>query len=185
MKLAMVYSTITTSMAKMTPASGVLKDAAMAAALPQATSERTQLLGTANAWPSRLDAAAPRCTAGPSFPPERPAPSAKTPPQNCRTALRQVIRPWWRANRSMTCDTPVRCKSGGERSRTRPMTKAASSGAKNRSAAVTWKLSEWSSRSSQATASMAYSNSSITPAVARPASTASTASCGSASTLAS
>jgi len=60
MKLAMVYSIITTSMAKMTPAIGVLNEPAMAAAVPQATSVRTLLLGSSNAWPIRLDAAAPR-----------------------------------------------------------------------------------------------------------------------------
>ena len=93
MKLAMVYSIITTSMANTTPASGVLKDAAMAAALPQATSERTQLFGTARPWPSKLETAAPRCTAGPSLPPERPQVRANTPPANCRAPLRHVMRP--------------------------------------------------------------------------------------------
>ncbi len=42
---AMVYSINTTSMAKITPASGVLNDAAMAAATPQAASMRRLLFG--------------------------------------------------------------------------------------------------------------------------------------------
>ena len=69
----MVYSMSTTSIAKMTPASGVLKDAAMAAAVPQATNVRKLLVDCRKVEPSRLDAAAPKCTAGPSRPPERPA----------------------------------------------------------------------------------------------------------------
>ena len=45
MKPAMVYSIITTSMAKMTPATGVLKEAEIPAAVPQATSTRRLLWG--------------------------------------------------------------------------------------------------------------------------------------------
>ena len=45
MKLAMVYSIITTSIAKMTPAIGVLKEAPMAAAEPHATRVRMLLFG--------------------------------------------------------------------------------------------------------------------------------------------
>ena len=41
----MVYSTMITSMAKITPASGVLNDAAIAAAAPQATRIRILLFG--------------------------------------------------------------------------------------------------------------------------------------------
>ena len=82
MKLAMVYSIITTSMAKMTPAIGVLNDAPMAAAEPQATNVRTLLLGSRKASPSRLEVAAPRCTAGPSRPPDSPVVNAATPPKN-------------------------------------------------------------------------------------------------------
>ena len=52
MKLAMVYSIMTTSIAKMTPAIGVLKDAAIAAAVPQPTRARILLLGSRNNWPS-------------------------------------------------------------------------------------------------------------------------------------
>jgi hypothetical protein len=59
-KLPMVYSIITTSIAKMTPARGVLKDPAIAAAVPQATRVRILLLGNSNACPSRLELAAPR-----------------------------------------------------------------------------------------------------------------------------
>ncbi|MEJ2575697.1 MAG: chloride channel protein, partial [Gammaproteobacteria bacterium] len=47
MKLATVYSSITTSSAKMTPARGVLKEAAMPAAVPQPTRVRMALLGSA------------------------------------------------------------------------------------------------------------------------------------------
>ena len=60
MKLAMVYSIITTSMAKMTPAMGVLKLLAIAAAVPQATIVRMLLLGKREARPSRLAAVAPK-----------------------------------------------------------------------------------------------------------------------------
>ena len=67
-KPAMVYSIITTSMAKMTPEIGVLKEAEMAAAQPQATSVRMLLFGSRIHWPIRLEKAAPRCTAGPSRP---------------------------------------------------------------------------------------------------------------------
>jgi hypothetical protein len=42
----MLYSSSTISIAKATPASGVLKEAAMAAALPQATRVRMVLLGS-------------------------------------------------------------------------------------------------------------------------------------------
>ena len=55
-----VYSNITTSIAKITPAIGVLNDAAMAAAMPQPTSRRILLLGSISFCPSKLLAAAPR-----------------------------------------------------------------------------------------------------------------------------
>ena len=53
MKLTIAYSIITTSMAKMTPAIGVLNEAPIAAAVPQATSVRTQLSGSRNASPEQ------------------------------------------------------------------------------------------------------------------------------------
>ncbi len=83
-----VYSIITTSMAKMTPAMGVLNDPPMAAAVPQATRVRKALLGSSRAWPRRLALAAPRWMAGPSRPPEMPAIRAMMPPKNWATALR-------------------------------------------------------------------------------------------------
>ena len=72
MKLARVYSIITTSRAKMTPASGVLKDAAMPAAVPQPTRVRMLLFGSDSHWPMKLPLAAPRNTWGPSRPTEWP-----------------------------------------------------------------------------------------------------------------
>ena len=81
-KLVIAYSIMTTSMAKITPAMGVLNDAPIAAADPQATSVRTQLSGSRRASPSRLEVAAPRCTAGPSLPPDSPVASPMTPPTN-------------------------------------------------------------------------------------------------------
>ena len=92
-KPRIVYSISTTSMAKITPASGVLKEAAMAAAAPQATRLRSSSGRTSKAWPTKLDAAAPRWTAGPSWPPERPMFKAKTLPPNCRPAAPHGIRP--------------------------------------------------------------------------------------------
>ena len=44
-KLTMEYSIMTTSIEKMTPASGVLNEAAIAAAMPQAASVRLLLFG--------------------------------------------------------------------------------------------------------------------------------------------
>ena len=60
MKEITEYSIITTSMAKMTPAIGVLKEADIAAAVPQPTSVRILLFGRRMRWPSTLAAAAPR-----------------------------------------------------------------------------------------------------------------------------
>src|SRR5690554_1462403 len=57
---AMVYSIITTSMAKITPAIGVLNDADMAAAQPHATRVRMLLLGKRIHCPMRLENAAPK-----------------------------------------------------------------------------------------------------------------------------
>lgn len=59
-KPVMVYSIMMTSMEKITPASGVLNEAAMAAAAPQATSTRMLLFGIRNFCPSKLAVAAPR-----------------------------------------------------------------------------------------------------------------------------
>ena len=59
-KLATVYSIITTSSAKTTPASGVLKDAAIPAAAPQPTSARTTLFGSPRCCASKLPDDAPR-----------------------------------------------------------------------------------------------------------------------------
>lgn len=88
MKLPIVNSIITTSMAKITPAMGVLNEPAMAAAVPQATSVRMLWLGSENAWPSRLELAAPRWIAGSSRPPDWPEIRARMPPKNCTIALR-------------------------------------------------------------------------------------------------
>src|SRR5690554_5033719 len=86
-KPAMVYSIITTSMAKITPAIGVLNEAEMAAAQPQATSVRMLLLGSLSHCPNRLENAAPRCTAGPSRPADWPETTVVTPATNCTMAL--------------------------------------------------------------------------------------------------
>ena len=59
-KPLMVYSIITTSMAKMTPANGVLNEAAMAPAEPHAIRIRILLLGSRIFCPSKLPPAAPR-----------------------------------------------------------------------------------------------------------------------------
>src|SRR5690554_3879508 len=88
---AMVYSIITTSMAKITPEMGVLNEAEMAAAQPQATRVRMLLLGRRIHWPSRLENAAPRCTAGPSRPADWPLTTVATPATNCTTALRNEM----------------------------------------------------------------------------------------------
>ena len=58
-KPATVYSIMTTSIAKITPAIGVLKEAAMAAAVPQADITLRLLLGKRRPAPNRLLAAAP------------------------------------------------------------------------------------------------------------------------------
>jgi hypothetical protein len=55
-----VYSAMITSMAKITPARGVLKAAAMPPAVPQAISTRRLLLGRPSFCPSRLLTAPPR-----------------------------------------------------------------------------------------------------------------------------
>ena len=94
MKLATVYSIITTSSANTTPASGVLNDAAIPAAVPQPTSVRMTLLGSAKAWPSRLPDDAPRKMCGPSRPTECPPTMAMAAPKNCRKNSRTVLRPW-------------------------------------------------------------------------------------------
>ena len=88
-----VYSIITTSMAKMTPAMGVLNEAAIAAAVPQATRMRMLLFGRCNHWPNRLALAAPTWMAGPSRPTECPVTMATVAPANCMTAFRQGSRP--------------------------------------------------------------------------------------------
>ena len=59
-KPVMVYSIKMASIAKMTPARGVLNDAAIAAATPQAVSVRKLLLGNLSCWPNKLELAAPR-----------------------------------------------------------------------------------------------------------------------------
>ncbi len=87
-KLPMVYSIITTSMAKITPASGVLKEAPMAAAIPQATRVRILLLGRWSHLPAIPPEAAPKWTLGPSLPTEWPLAMLSAAPKNCITALR-------------------------------------------------------------------------------------------------
>ncbi len=59
-KLIRVYSIITTSMAKITPAMGVLNEAEIPAAVPQATNTRKLLLGSRSFSPNPLEAAAPK-----------------------------------------------------------------------------------------------------------------------------
>ena len=155
-KPAMVYSIRITSMAKTTPASGVLKDAPIAAAQPQANSVRVLLSGSANRRPSQVEAAAPRCTAGPSRPPERPAVKATTVPTNCRDAARQGSRPLCRASLSITWVMPRRSDSAGRRFQARPSNRAPATGIRNRNSIERLpKLSESSPRSSQAAPSMA------------------------------
>ncbi len=56
----MVYSINTTSIAKITPAMGVLKDAEMAAATPQPAKVRKLLWGNLSHWPNWLAVAAPK-----------------------------------------------------------------------------------------------------------------------------
>ena len=91
MKPAMVYSIITTSMAKMTPDIGVLNEAEIAAAQPQATRVRMLLFGNRIHCPIRLENAAPRCTAGPSRPADWPLTTVATPEMNCTMALRMEM----------------------------------------------------------------------------------------------
>ena len=90
-KPAMVYSIITTSMAKITPEIGVLNDAEIAAAQPQATNVRMLLLGSRIHCPIKLEMAAPRCTAGPSRPADWPVTTVLTPVANWTRALRTEI----------------------------------------------------------------------------------------------
>jgi hypothetical protein len=59
-KLPTLYSNARTSSAKITPASGVLNEAAMPAAVPQAAMFRILLFGNVRIWPMRLPLAAPR-----------------------------------------------------------------------------------------------------------------------------
>ena len=61
---------MTTSIAKITPAIGVLKLEAIAAAVPQATIVRMLLLGSFDFCPNKLAAVAPKWIAGPSRPPD-------------------------------------------------------------------------------------------------------------------
>ena len=89
-KLASEYSIITTSSAKMTPASGVLKEAAMPAAVPQPTKVRMALFGSLSACPTKLLLAAPRKTLGPSLPTEWPLMMATAAPKNCNRNSRRV-----------------------------------------------------------------------------------------------
>ena len=70
MKPTSEYSIMTTSIANMTPAIGVLKDAAMEAAVPHATNVLKLLFGSLNSCPSKLLLAAPTWTTGPSRPTE-------------------------------------------------------------------------------------------------------------------
>lgn len=81
-KPAIVYSIITTSMAKMTPEIGVLNEADMAAAQPHATRVRILLFGSLIHCPIRLENAAPKCTAGPSRPADCPVTTVVTPTMN-------------------------------------------------------------------------------------------------------
>ena len=69
-KPIMLYSSITTSIAKITPAIGVLNDAAIAPAVPHPTIRRRLLLGRWKIRPICEPAPAPRWTAGPSVPPD-------------------------------------------------------------------------------------------------------------------
>ena len=94
MNVLMLYSIIITSMAKMTPAMGVLNEAEMAAAQPHPVRMRTLLLGKRAHWPSKLPPAAPRCTAGPSLPMDSPPISVAAAPKNCTSKLRALIAPW-------------------------------------------------------------------------------------------
>src|SRR5215470_4611009 len=108
-----VYSISTTSMAKATPASGVLNDAAIAAAAPHATSTRRLLFGSPMRWPATLALAAPRWIAGPSRPTDIPETIATAAPTNWTTAFLNGSRPWWYASRSRTCTTPTLRASSG------------------------------------------------------------------------
>ena len=127
-KLAMVYSIITTSMAKMTPAMGVLKELAKAAAVPQATSVLMPSLGSRSHWPSRLAVAAPKWMAGPSRPPDWPESRAAAPPKNCTAALLAGSRPRCSLKQAMTWGTPTRRWSRPRTLNASPMTKAPASG---------------------------------------------------------
>ena len=55
-----LYSRSTTSITNTIAASGVLKEAAIAAAIPQAASVRNAFLGASTWKPSQVDAAAPK-----------------------------------------------------------------------------------------------------------------------------
>lgn len=94
MNPAMVYSMSTTSMAKITPARGVLKPAAMAPATPHPTRVRMLLLGRRRRWPSTLAVAAPRWTVGPSRPTEWPQTMAAAAVTNWMTLASRGSRPW-------------------------------------------------------------------------------------------
>jgi len=93
-KPAMVYSIITTSMAKITAASGVLNEAAIPAAAPQPTSVRTLLLGKASWPPSQLPVVAPICAAAPSRPIDWPLAMASADIVNSAIAALTGSTPW-------------------------------------------------------------------------------------------
>ena len=92
-KLAMVYSIKMTSMAKITPAKGVLNDAAMAAAAPQPTKTRMLLFGRRTHCPSMLALEAPRWILGPSRPTDCPLIKLIPAPKICSKVLRIGMRP--------------------------------------------------------------------------------------------
>ena len=68
MKPAIVYSMTMTSIENMTPATGVLKEAEIAAAVPHPSKTLTLLLGNLRYYSIRLLPAEPRWMAGPSRP---------------------------------------------------------------------------------------------------------------------
>ncbi|OYY56432.1 MAG: hypothetical protein B7Y53_01845 [Halothiobacillus sp. 28-55-5] len=94
--VASVYWRTMSSSAKITAASGVLNEAAIAAAAPQPTKVRTLLWGKSSDRPSQLPPAAPRWMPGPSRPLDRPTSRANVALKNCTTALGQGKLASWR-----------------------------------------------------------------------------------------
>ena len=177
--VATAYSMSTTSSANTTPAMGAFKEHESAAATPQARRTRALFCGIRNARAKVLAPAAPRCTAGPSAPPERPAPSAALPAKYWTPALASGSRACPCTRCSSTWDTPQRRRRAATGASSKPIRRAPPSGNAARVAGgSSAKPPPASCAASWPANSMVAKKAPTTKLVKAPAATANANSCG-------